>query len=480
MKTTKVISKYLAHYAENLSPWLDGFSYTHPFQRCVVIPAFDESTQFVDRLNNQAPNNTLIILVLNCANTCTTQQRNNTLLAKEYLLSRGQVIWQSSKGEAVQLIQVSSVHWLVWDITDWNEINSLDTFVPGVGYARKLGMDSALRLFSQNQITNPFFLSTDADALLPNDYFELPALVEQYTQEQRKNCSGYIFPFQHDCLTTSSSKEKSNTASIAASIYEMSIRYYVLGLRWAESPWGFHTIGSTLAIHAFHYAANRGFPKREAGEDFYLLNKIAKTGTVISIKNPGITLSDRASHRVPFGTGPAVHRIQQLDSIANEFTLYHPTCFEWLKLWHSAIPRLYTHSLTASLNEVQADVEVCEKIHGILLALHIEKAINHSRKQSKSADDFYRHMLTWFDAFKTLKFIHTARNKYLPSLNLHEWIQATELSNIPFIAPLDPTRSKPIEPSANLQSGDLLYKINHLSQHLIDLEQATLPYTSRI
>ncbi|OUR90460.1 hypothetical protein A9Q81_18350 [Gammaproteobacteria bacterium 42_54_T18] len=480
MKTTKVISKYLAHYAENLSPWLDGFSRNNPFQRCVVIPAFDESTYFIDRLNNQAPDNTLIILVLNCPKTCTPLQRSNTLKVKEHLLDLGQSIWQGSKDNAVQLIQTPSTHWLVWDITGWNDITPIDTFVPGVGYARKLGMDSALLLFSQNQITAPFFLSTDADALLPNDYFELPSLVNQYTQKERTNCSGYIFPFQHDYLTNSPSKEESNTTSIAASIYEMSLRYYVLGLRWAESPWGFHTIGSTLAIHAFHYAANRGFPKREAGEDFYLLNKIAKTGTVISLKKPVITLSDRASHRVPFGTGPAVQRIQQLDSIVNEFRLYHPSCFEWLKLWQLAIPRLYTQPLTVSLIEVQSDVEVCEKIHGILLALNIEKAINHSRKQSKSADDFYRHMLTWFDAFKTLKFIHTARNKYLPSLKLCEWIQAIELSNIPFITQPAPSQLKWIQLTENLSQKDLQCKINHLSQHLTALDQSTLPHTSSI
>ncbi len=491
MKSTKVISKYLAHYAENISPWLDGFPPNSSFQRCVVIPAFDENTRFIEHLNHQASDNTLIILILNCAKSCTTQQRSNTLKAKSHLLNLGKVTWQSAKGESVQLIQSSSAHWLVWDITDWNDSNSLDTFVHGVGYARKLGMDLALRLFSQNQIADPFFLTTDADVLLPDEYFELPVLVGQYTSEQcekgnkNNNCSGYIFPFQHTYISTAPSKTESTTKSkkepsptnIAAILYEMSLRYYVLGLRWAGSPWGFHTVGSTLAIHAFHYAANRGFPKREAGEDFYLLNKIAKTGAVLSLKKPVITLSDRASHRVPFGTGPAVQRIQQLDSIMNEFMLYNPACFEWLKLWLLAIPKLYTQPLTVALTEVQDMaqkkvanyVEINEKIHDILLGLNIEKSINHSRKQSKSAAEFCRHMLTWFDAFKTLKFIHAARNKYLPSLTLSEWTHAIELNNIPFI-------SQPTESSPEGQH----HKITQLSRHLAALEQTTLPYTSSI
>ncbi|MBV1920763.1 MAG: hypothetical protein KUG73_08765 [Pseudomonadales bacterium] len=485
MKTTRVISKYLAHYAEKLSPWLDNFPRDITFKRCVVIPAFDENTHFIERLNNQAPNNTLIILVLNCAKTCSPQQRRNTLEAQKHLLSLGQVSWQSATDKVAQLIQTPHAHWLVWDITDWNEHNALDTFTHGVGYARKLGMDSALQLFSQHQITNPFFLCTDADALLPNSYFEIPPLVNQYTQEQGKKCSGYIFPFHHSNLSIERSKEKSNTSSIPATLYEMSLRYYVLGLRWAESPWGFHSVGSTLAIHAFHYAANRGFPKRDAGEDFYLLNKIAKTGAVLSIKKPVITLSDRASHRVPFGTGPAVQRIQQFDNIMNEFTLYHPQCFEWLKLWLLTIPCLYTQPLTSALTDIQSDIEVGEKIHDVLLMLNVEKAITHSRKQSKSTEEFCRHMLTWFDAFKTLKFIHTARNKYLPSLSLSEWIQTIELNNIPFITQIhlsQPAQSQPISlHSQQIQPTECLqHKISDLSQHLAALEQATLPYISSI
>ncbi len=481
MKTTKVISKYLAHYAEKLSPWLDNFPSNTTFERCVVIPVFDENTHFIERLNNQATNNTLVILVLNCAKTCSPQQRRNTLEAQKYLLSLGQISWQSTTDKVAQLIRTPHAHWLVWNITDWNENNPLDTFVHGVGYARKLGMDSALLLFSQHQITNPFFLSTDADALLPNNYFELPPLVKQYTSEQRKSCSGYIFPFQHTNISIDSPNEKPNTSSIAATLYEMSLRYYVLGLRWAESPWGFHSVGSTLAIHAFHYAANRGFPKRDAGEDFYLLNKIAKTGVVLSIEKPAITLSDRASHRVPFGTGPAVQRIQQLDSIENEFTLYHPMCFEWLKLWLTAIPRVYNQPLAESLinayvdTGLEVDAEVPKKIHDILLTLRIEKAITHSRKQSKSMDEFYRHMLTWFDAFKTLKFIHTARNKYLPSLSLSEWIQAIELTNIPFITPFDLSQSAQSQAANGFQQN-----VSYLSQHLTALEQSTLPYISSI
>ena len=65
----------------------------------------------------------------------------------------------------------------------------------------------------------------------------------------------------------------------------LSLRYYVAGMKYARSHLThFHTIGSTMAVRASYYAKVRGFPKREAGEDFYLLNKLAKVGTVLELE----------------------------------------------------------------------------------------------------------------------------------------------------------------------------------------------------
>ncbi len=79
----------------------------------------------------------------------------------------------------------------------------------------------------------------------------------------------------------------------------------------------------------------RGFPKREAGEDFYLLNKLAKVGTVLELAegpdNEAIRIESRRSDRVPFGTGAAVNRITALADPLGEFRFYDPSVFELLK-----------------------------------------------------------------------------------------------------------------------------------------------------
>jgi len=479
MKTSKVISKYLANYAENISPWLVDFPQNQQFKQCVVIPVFDESPAFANRLQALAPDNTLIILVLNCTNESSLSQRKTTQYLKTHLTSQSSVIWHSPSGNTLQLMHTASttkgksekLYWLIWDITPWdssknntgNAATQTTSFVHGVGYARKLGMDTALQLFYQQQITDPLFLSTDADAILPENYFDCSLLANSTLSLKPNQVAGYIFPFQHKTLsakTTGQTKEKTTSTTTAALLYEISLRYYVLGLRWAKSPWGFHTVGSTLAIHAYHYAANRGFPKREAGEDFYLLNKIAKTGAVLSLREPAIILSDRASHRVPFGTGPAVRRIQDLHCIDTDFVLYHPTIFLWLAEWLSLIPELYTYSLK--------DVVTNKKIIEILQRINIEKAITHSQKQSKSPQEFKRHMLTWFDAFKTLKFIHGARDRYLTSLPVNEWFEWIATAKTPFLT----------LPPEILAKNNLPDKIQCFSTHIEKLEKQTLPFIS--
>ena len=90
-----------------------------------------------------------------------------------------------------------------------------------------------------------------------------------------------------------------------------SLRYYVLGLHDAGSPYAFHTVGSTLAIHGEYYAKVRGFPKRLAAEDFYILNKLAKTGVIVRPTREPLRIRHRESERAPFGTGPAVRKITE-------------------------------------------------------------------------------------------------------------------------------------------------------------------------
>jgi hypothetical protein len=217
-------------------------------------------------------------------------------------------------------------------------------------------------------------------------------------------------------------------------LYEYSLRYYVAGLDFANSPYAFHTIGSTMAVNAAHYAKVRGFPRRQAGEDFYLLNKLAKVGSIRQLSSETdcepIEIAARVSDRVPFGTGAATGRIMALEDPAREFLLYHPAIFGLLRCWLDSLA-LFWQSQSGEIGEILSQRSGSSLVHGLsnhspedLQALidglgdsGAAEALQHAFRQSTDAVQFKRQMHTWFDAFRTLKLVHHLRDHFLPSIS---------------------------------------------------------------
>jgi hypothetical protein len=216
-----------------------------------------------------------------------------------------------------------------------------------------------------------------------------------------------------------------------------------------------------MAVSADHYAKVRGFPKREAGEDFYLLNKLAKVGSVMELCQDQdcqpIEIEARCSDRVPFGTGAAVTRISEMTDPCQDYRFYHPAVFELLKLWLQSLPaiwQLQSVELTSgifpdnSIDHQPRDHNVINHRQVLLDGLrktNTGQALEHAFRQSKSLDQFTRQMNTWFDAFRTLKLIHYLRDHRLPSISY-----STLESNRVFRRLLE-------------QDGDLLALHNHVS-----------------
>lgn len=260
----------------------------------------------------------------------------------------------------------------------------------GVGLARKIANDCAAKLIHDKLIDSPILFNTDADACLPSQYFN---------QIQYKNSTAaWLYPFEHE-------------ASAAAQQYQKSLQHYVEGLAYAGSPYAFHTIGSTFALNAKHYVHARGFPKKNAGEDFYLLNKLAKLGTIEQLKAAKITLSARHSHRVPFGTGIKVKNMEQSEQPDKQALFYHPLCFEYLRAF-----LLFTNSpdamgikpadITSFLASYPASLET-ELLEDLLVRFAPTATQQQGRKQ------FFES----FDGFQHLKFIHYLRDQHFSSLS---------------------------------------------------------------
>lgn len=176
----------------------------------------------------------------------------------------------------------------------------------GVGAARKAGMDSFIATLAPEDMEKSVIFSLDSDTLVEPEYFAelLPAALDG------------------GAVTAGFSHQSGTDADHQAAIdrYEAYLSRYVSMLRRAGSPYAFFTVGSAFAVRADAYLKAGGMKVKEAGEDFYFLQAVAKTTQIRAVPEILVHPSGRISTRVPFGTGPAVAallRNEELNEIAD-------------------------------------------------------------------------------------------------------------------------------------------------------------------
>jgi hypothetical protein len=152
-----------------------------------------------------------------------------------------------------------------------------------------------------------------------------------------------------------------------------------------------------------------GMNVRNAGEDFYFLQHLAKTGGIAQVKGTVVYPSARASKRVPFGTGRSVSRLLGREEGAVLF--YQKDCFQLLRDWLV----LVTRNLKSEGEEIRANAE---KISGHLAAyldsIHFVAVWNKLRKNFHDPPKLRSAFHGWFDGLKTMKLIHYLSADPLP------------------------------------------------------------------
>ncbi|MEP6768744.1 MAG: hypothetical protein ABJC61_08750 [Acidobacteriota bacterium] len=290
----------------------------------------------------------------------------------------------------------------------------------GVGLARKIGSDVVLALQAAGTVTSPWIHNTDADVLLPPDYFDQTDAAAP--EPSGVGCAIYFYAHRF---------EEDPALAEAARLYEISLRYYVLGLAWAESPYAYQSMGSCLAIPAAAYTAVRGFPRKNAAEDFYVLDKLAKVGSILRLSGTPLLLEGRPSDRVPFGTGRALRDLVAKKRALEGFKLYHPLVFGHLAAWLRVLAAVAASQgdLAAGFRELPESslffrADLLEKTLGKMGAFG---AVRQAAAEVREPAALLRRLHTWFDAFRTLKLVHALRDEGFPSL---PWRQA--LTEAPF------------------------------------------------
>lgn len=369
------MAQYLERYAQpeaEVAHHLAGY-----WSNAIVIPLLGEDADAVARIVAQVPPGVLTIAVVNATadRPAIDHERNRALLAE--LGGSGDAWWKTTVGNC-QLVVIDRC--------------SDDRLLPGgegVGLARRIGIDLALALWAKNRLRSRFLHTTDADATLPPDYFAAAAAAGS-------KATMLSYRFWHDAAEDS--EVNHHTA-----LYEIWLRYYVVGLRRAGSPFGHHAIGSSLAADAEAYARVRGIPRRQGGEDFYLMNKLRKLGPIETPQCSPIRLQARQSNRAPFGTGPAIARM-----LAGEpLELYHPECFDLLGEWLAYLAAVAEGgaSTLPALERSSAPLRAAADAFGV------EAALQAICSTTRTAEARRTRIMDWFDGKQTLLFVHRLRDQ---------------------------------------------------------------------
>ncbi len=374
------LSRYLSRLAEPEIALAN--SVLEKFDHVLVIPAMDETPEFVAGLRDACGTRAVLcIVVVNAPEDADPSVHDQNAAVLDALRSE----------EQLEILVVDRA----------SERKRLPPR-SGVGTARKIGADLALALHSRDKIRSRWIHMTDADVILPEDYFRASDAVPE-------DAVALTYPYWHLA-------ERESYEHRALALYEISLHYYVRGLAWAGSPYAHHTVGSTMAVSADAYAVAQGVPKREAAEDFYLMNKLAKLGRVVVPESRPIEIHARASNRVPFGTGAANARIADDLRAGKTFLLYHPDCF---------------HRLRETLAGIRTLRQPDHPLLGVALKeMGFPEALDTCIRETTSPDRARRRLHQWFDAFRTLKLIHRLRDLGLASI---PWQDA--VSRAPFAPP---------------------------------------------
>lgn len=266
----------------------------------------------------------------------------------------------------------------------------------GVGLARKIAMDEAVRRFDAIGNSEGIIACFDADSTCDKNY--LLELENHFIDFPKSpGCSIY---FEHPL---------NDVNSEAIVYYELFLRYYVNALRYAGFPYAYQTIGSSMAVKSWAYQKQGGMNKRKAGEDFYFLHRIIPLGNYTELNSTRIIPSSRDSDRVPFGTGRAMLDWKNGSKQLN--LVYNPQTFEDLKLFLRHVDLIYQ-------NEAISDLP--HSIQAFLEGEVFKKELKRIQSQSNSLDLFRKHFFHWFDGFKVLKFVHFARDRYYENLDISD------------------------------------------------------------
>ncbi|MBQ9474610.1 MAG: hypothetical protein IJU81_09425 [Bacteroidales bacterium] len=304
---------------------------------------------------------------------------NDNQRTLQYLASHG----STAAGCPVHIIDRCSVG------NGWSHKHS------GVGWARKTLLDKIMQQCPDDTV----IVSLDADTSFSPTYL---ASLQQFFATS--GLQAVCVPYYH-------AVDDADIPGTRAMLrYEIYMRHYLVNLLRIHSPYAFCALGSAMAFTAGAYRHCGGMSPLQAGEDFYLLQRMVKTGVNVALWLPRsheavgsevVLPQPRPSWRVPFGTGPAVAR--GLAAVEEQYPLYNPACFDMVGETYALFPELYDHDVQTPMTPFLQQQLRRDDLWGSL------------RKNFKKRELFVHACTELVDGLRILQYLHHTHNTAAPA-----------------------------------------------------------------
>lgn len=290
----------------------------------------------------------------------------------------------------------------------------------GVGDARKIGMDEAVAQYVKHS-KDGIIVSLDADTICASNY--LYEIFKHFDDKPHTNT--LVIPYAHrlqDC-----NFEVKN----AIIQYELYLRYMSMAYSYVGHTNTLHTIGSAFAVKASAYCKQGGMNRRQAGEDFYFLQKMFDFGNCYELTTSCVYPSPRISNRVPFGTGKAVENLIQS---GEELQTYSFQAFKELKTFFDIHTNLY------KIEKKDYEQIVYNKLGGLiksfLIASDFYENLDKINKNCASEAMFSKKFFQSFSIFQIIKYLNFTHTYFLQKTGIFHAISCLpESSKFDFATP---------------------------------------------
>jgi glycosyltransferase involved in cell wall biosynthesis len=357
---------------------------------------------------------TFLIVVIPCHDEPDLVTTLQSLLDCEQINSIVEVIIVINSGQNDTSLVIERNAKTLSDATKWIKNNSsaqlkfhlidvkgLPQRHAGVGLARKIGMDEAVRRLDDINKHEGVIVCLDADCTVEKHYL-IELEKHFHGNSKATGCSIY---FEHSVDGNKFDREIYN----GIINYELFLRYYCGGLTYCRFPYAFQTIGSCMAVRSSVYQKQGGMNRRKAGEDFYFLHKIFPLGNFTNLNTTKVIPSPRPSHRVPFGTGSTMQKILMTGN--QDYSVYNVQSFIDLKNFFAVVPAFYRSEESNAIPD---------SIKSFLSKEDFREKLKEIREHCASEKMFVKRFFNWFDGFMVLKFMHFARDNFYPNIEVME------------------------------------------------------------